>query len=202
MRDAQVRVHASIWLDSFSTLVLPSRRAEAPRRGRSPNRGRERCNAKTCPVTRATNTRNSVDPTRLMCSSWVSNATGTTGLAFVCSERSECVEAECVLPKSDPIPLWSEAVSTSERSGMTVVSEPSDEMVAAAATPCDERLRLLDENCRMFAGDACPVDEGCRVETGQVLDPERGCATGETYTECLGVTILAPPEMVEFLPCD
>lgn len=126
---------------------------------------------------------------------------GETGLAFACSERSECVEAEW-FAEVGPDTYVVRGCINHQRSGMTVVSEPSDEMVAAAATPCDERLRLLDENCRMFTGDACPIDEGCRVETGQVLDPERGCATGETSTECVGVTILAPPEMFEFLPCD
>jgi len=117
-----------------------------------------------------------------------------------CSQRSDCVEAEWfaeVGPDPELVrgcindPLWAGRI----------ISEPSEELVAATATPCHERLRLLDENCRTFAGEECPLEEGCRVDTLQVLDPERGCATGETYTECRGVRFIQLGE-IEFQPCE
>lgn len=126
---------------------------------------------------------------------------GTRELPLVCGERSDCVEAEAFLQIGNDAFAFRGCIN-SLPSGVTVVSEPSEKMIAAAATPCDERLRLIDENCRAFSGGDCPVDELCVVDTLQVLDPERDCATGETYTECRGATIVQVDGVFEYLPCE
>ena len=122
--------------------------------------------------------------------------------SFSCSERADCVEAEWFAETSHETFLIRGCVNN-RHTGLSVIETPSEEQAAATRISCAERLRLIDEHCRTFSGDACPENEGCRVNTLQVLDPDRGCATGETYTECAGARFLQVDlGTFEFLPCE
>ena len=118
-----------------------------------------------------------------------------------CSDRSDCDEAEWFAQVGDET-LRVRGCVNDVPEGMTIISEPSSELAAAAETTCEQRFQLLDEYCSGFTGADCPVREGCEVDTRQVLDPERGCATGDTYDACVrGIRFLQIGEF-ESLPCE
>lgn len=123
---------------------------------------------------------------------------------FTCSERAGCVEAEWFVQiEGSREALRARGCRDNPPSGSAIVilSSPPRELLAATETSCAEVIRRLDEKCRMFSGDDCPVDEGCYIDVQQVLDPDRGCATGEIYTKCRARTNIQLGR-IEFLPCE
>ncbi|MEM9729571.1 MAG: hypothetical protein AAF997_13360 [Myxococcota bacterium] len=127
---------------------------------------------------------------------------GSASSPFSCSDRENCEEAEW-FATNDVDTYRIRGCFNSRSESFAVISEPSAEILAAAATSCEQRFRLLDEFCAGFSADECAVAEGCKIETRRVLDPDRGCATGETFDVCIrGLSILSTPGEFEFLPCD
>lgn len=119
-----------------------------------------------------------------------------------CSDRRGCDQAEWFAEEGTEL-LFVRGCFNNRPPHMTVISNPSSEMLAATETLCRDRFLFLDEYCSGFTGDECPLDEGCEIETRQVLDDERGCATGETYDACIrGLRFIAKPGLFEFVPCE
>jgi hypothetical protein len=102
-----------------------------------------------------------------------------------CTEIEGCVESEWLAEDSYGQAVIMNGCLNDPPPGSRTISNPSETLLSAAATSCEEVFRERREACSRLSVDDCLEEgEGCRVSTEDVIDSEQYCDTGEERQYC------------------
>jgi hypothetical protein len=107
-----------------------------------------------------------------------------------CTDRDACVEGEWIAESSYGDLLLVRGCVNDSPPGSSMISNPSESLLAAAGLSCYDAWLEIDEMCRALSAQECEGVPGCWVQVEEVIDPDFYCDTGETRVFCEGISQL------------
>lgn len=110
-----------------------------------------------------------------------------------CTEIEGCVESEWLAEDGHDETVIIRGCLNDPPPGSRAISNPSEALLSAEATSCEEVFQMRREACSRLSVDDCfEQGEGCTVSTEDVIDWELSCDTGEEQQYCeypIGISI-------------
>jgi hypothetical protein len=102
-----------------------------------------------------------------------------------CTEIEGCVEGEWLAEDVYDQTVIIRGCLNDPPPGSRPISNPSETLLSASATSCEEVFQERREACSRLSIDKCHDEgEGCRVRVEDVIDRERFCDTGDDRQFC------------------